>query len=119
MILGKGSARFVLIAVSFLDPFGGNMSNKNSKISFSNLFELCFSNIEPLSSEPCLYMICKKDISGNNQVIFAGVASNLKLDLARQIENKTISEKLYFCYSPTSAKNVLKNSKNPLYERVA
>jgi hypothetical protein len=64
-------------------------------------------------------MICKKDRNGNNQVIFAGVAPNLKHELSEYLRKNSIADKLYFCFIPTSAKNVLKNSKSPLYQRVA
>lgn len=95
------------------------MSKEQKNVSFSPLETLSYSCISMLPSNPSLYMICKKDQNGNNQVIYAGVASNLKADLTRHLDNNVSSSGLTFCYIPTSAKNALKNSKTPLYERVA
>ena len=95
------------------------MNKEQKSISFSQLSDLNYSNIAMLPQTPSLYMICKKDASDNNQVILAGVAYNLKTELTKYLEaNISISE-LTFCYIPTSAKNVIKHSNNPLYQRVA
>lgn len=95
------------------------MHKTKSRIVFSPTTILNSYNIAAIPSEPSLYMISKKDKTGNNQVIFAGVASNLKDELEGHLNNNSSDDDLYFCYIPTSAKNVLKNSKTPLYQRVA
>lgn len=95
------------------------MNKERKNITFSRSFKLNMKNImlQPITAG--LYMICRKDSSGKNQVIFAGVSSNLKKELSHYLENNSSTNDLYFCYIPTSAKTVLKNSKNPLYQRVA
>ena len=95
------------------------MSKEQCGIAFSKLIELTQLNVANLPGNPSLYMICKKDNTNNNQVIFAGVASNLKTELNQHLETNLSSDNLYFCYIPTSVKNVLKNSNKPLYQRVA
>lgn len=96
-----------------------SMLNNQNNINFSHLIDLTYLNIALLPGKPSIYMICKKDESENNQVIFAGVSSNIKTELTHHLEKSSFNEKLFFCYSPTSAKNVLRNSKSPLYHRVA
>ena len=95
------------------------MSDHKSSISFRRLIDLTYLNVALITNNPSLYMICKKDNSGNNEVIFAGVASNLKQELAKHLEKASSCDLLSFCFSPTSAQNVLKHSKTPLYNRVA
>jgi hypothetical protein len=95
------------------------MHNNQKELSFTQLVNLTYSNVSMLPGNPSLYMICKRDKNNNNQVIFAGVAGNLKIELTKHLESNNFDSGLTFCYTPTTAKNALKNSKNPLYERVA
>jgi hypothetical protein len=95
------------------------MSENQRTLSFSSLSDLNYLNISVVTEAPSLYMICQKDSAGNNQVIFAGVASNLKEELLKQLDRWNSKNNISFCYSPTTAKSGLTNSKKPLYQRVA
>ncbi|MEW5819008.1 MAG: hypothetical protein AB1782_02345 [Cyanobacteriota bacterium] len=95
------------------------MHNNQKGLSFTPLVDLTYSNVAMLPGNPSLYMICKRDKNKDNQVIFAGVAANLKFELTKYLEKQPYYSGLTFCYTPTTTTNVLKNSKTPLYERVA
>lgn len=95
------------------------MHQEKNGISFSQVMEAVSENIDPLAGIAGLYMICKKDNKQKNQVIFAGVAADLKESLTLQLANYTSPAQLTFCYTQTSTQTAINNSQKPLYERVA
>lgn len=82
---------------------------------FSRLFSLNYSSVNSINNNASLYMICKKNTSGDHQVIFAGIATNLKSELLNYIEKNCSNEKLFFCYVKASPDSINKY----LYQQVA
>jgi len=84
-------------------------------LNFSKLFNLNYSNINTMPNNPGLYMICKRNSSGANQVVFAGIAANLKNELLNYLEKNILKENLSFCYVNTSLDSMSRH----LYKQAA
>lgn len=91
------------------------MIKHQNGLIFSKLFSLNYSNISSIPNNASLYMICKKNTSGDNQVIFAGIAANLKSELLNYVEKNFSNDKLSFCYVSASPDSISRH----LYQQVA
>ena len=95
------------------------MEKEHTKVNFSQLVGLNSANAALLPGKAGLYMICKKDKNNNNQVIFAGVAPDLKLEFNNHLAKNNTNNNLLFCYTLTNDKSTIKNTEKALYHRVA
>lgn len=95
------------------------MEKERTKVNFSQLVDLNPVNAALLPDKSGLYMICQKDKHNNNQVIFAGVASDLKVEFNSYIAKNKPNKNLLFCYTLTNNQNTIRESKKALYHRVA
>ena len=93
------------------------MHRDKDKVVFSDMIELSLNNIQNAPIDPGLYMICKKDHTDNNQVVFAGLGNSLKKDLLDYLKINNCSNQFYFCYTQTTYNKI--NNQSKLYERVA
>ncbi|MGD9580083.1 MAG: hypothetical protein AB7V50_01805 [Vampirovibrionia bacterium] len=95
------------------------MDKEQRKVSFSQLVGLTTNNAAILPNKAGLYMICKKDKHNNNQVIFAGVTTDLCVEFNNQISKHGSTSDLLFCYTLTSTTSNIKTTTKALYHRVA
>jgi len=95
------------------------MEKSQKRVNFSQLVSLNYTNRTLLPNKSGLYMLCQKDKNNNDQVIFAGVASDLKREFDNHLKKNNTHNNLFFCYTLTNNNNALGNTEKALYHRVA
>lgn len=87
---------------------------RSAGLNFSQSLIFTADNVALAPTFPCMYMICKKDLNGSDEVIFAGMTTCLKTELSHYLHKTTNAEDLTFCFVPATSPMMMNK---PLYQQ--